>query len=161
MWSKTRPHFRHGQTLLPELWLYQGTSYWKSFCTRIKGFLNDNVTYAFSSAFSIEPDHKKDGQNDTPVVSQSQDDISVNEGDEEEKYMEKWYTPTQPQKQVGHRSKRVRFAKETKSQDTSPKPPQNSYYELGMNLVYKDGKGNNEAVVYEGESANGLNHTIR
>ena len=30
-----------------------------------------------------------------------------------------------------------------------------------MNLVYKDGKGNNEAVVYEGESANGLNHTIR
>ena len=30
-----------------------------------------------------------------------------------------------------------------------------------MNLDYKDGKGNNEAVVYEGESANGLLHIIR
>ena len=30
-----------------------------------------------------------------------------------------------------------------------------------MNLVYKDGKGNNEAVVYEGASANGLRHIIR
>ena len=94
------------------------------------------------------------------MVSQSQDDISVNEGDEEEKYMEKWYTPTQPPKQVGHSSKRVRFAKGTKSPTTSPKPPQNSDYELGMNLVYKDGKGNNEAVVYNGESANGLNHIV-
>ena len=30
-----------------------------------------------------------------------------------------------------------------------------------MNLVYRDGKGNNEAVVYEGASVNGLVHTIR
>ena len=66
--------------------MYQGTSYWKSFCIRIKGFLDDNVSYAFSSAFSIESGHEKDSQNDTPVVSQ--DDISVNEGDEEEEYME-------------------------------------------------------------------------
>ena len=157
--GKCERHFRHGQSLLPELWLYQGTSYWKSFCTRIKGFLDDKVSYAFSSAFSVEPSHETDGQDDTPVVSQ--DDISVNEGDEEDEYMEKWYTPPQPPMQVGHRPKRVRFAKETKSPTTSPEPPRNSDFELGMNLVYKDGKGNSEAVVYEGESANGLNHIIR
>ena len=39
-------------------------------------------------------------------------------------------------------------------------PPKNNC-ELGMNLVYKDGQGNNEAVVYEGASADGLSHTIR
>jgi len=30
-----------------------------------------------------------------------------------------------------------------------------------MNLVYNDSQGNNEAVVYEGASAEGLSHTIR
>jgi len=110
--GKHERHFRHGQSLLPELWLYQGTSYWKSFCTRIKGVLNDNISYAFSSAFSIEPGHEKDALSTTPVVSQ--DDISVNEGDEEEEHLEKWYAPTKkPHRDIGHRSKRVRFAEET------------------------------------------------
>ena len=43
----------------------------------------------FSSDFSIEPGNEEDGQSDTSVVSQSQDDISVNEGDEKEEYIKK------------------------------------------------------------------------
>ena len=43
---------------------------------------------------------------------------------------------------------------QTTDRDTNlnPKPSQNEFV-LGMDLVYKDGKGNNKAVVYEGASA--------
>ena len=34
-------------------------------------------------------------------------------------------------------------------------------FELGMNLVYRDGHGKNVPVVYEGASIDGLTHTIR
>ena len=34
-------------------------------------------------------------------------------------------------------------------------------FELGSNIYYKDGFGNNETVVYEGESADGHFHTVR
>lgn len=34
-------------------------------------------------------------------------------------------------------------------------------YALGSPLVYKDGKGNHEAVVYEGVSADGNRHIVR
>ena len=45
---------------------------------------------------------------------------------------------------------------------TSPDPNSSQFdFNLGMDLVYFDGKGNNLAVVYEGASANGLLHTIR
>ena len=33
-------------------------------------------------------------------------------------------------------------------------------FELGMDLVYRDDTGNNEAVVYKGASADGLFHTV-
>ena len=34
-------------------------------------------------------------------------------------------------------------------------------FKLGMDLMYRDGQGNNVAVVYEGVSADALTHTIR
>ncbi len=34
-------------------------------------------------------------------------------------------------------------------------------FQLGMSLLYKDGKGNNKAVVYEGASPDGRSHTVR
>ena len=34
-------------------------------------------------------------------------------------------------------------------------------FKLGMNIVYRDGKGNNVTIVYEGYRANGLLHNIR
>ncbi len=56
-------------------------------------------------------------------------------------------------------SKGVHFAKGTKEQ-TPVSPPISNNFELGMNLLYKDGQGNNEAVVYEGDTLNGK-HIVR
>ena len=36
-----------------------------------------------------------------------------------------------------------------------------SEFELGIDLLYKDGNGNNETVVYEGASIDGVHHTVR
>jgi hypothetical protein len=34
-------------------------------------------------------------------------------------------------------------------------------FKLGMNIIFKDGTGKSEHVVYEGATANGLKHVIR
>ena len=46
-------HFEHGDSTLPELRLYEGSSFFAAFCTRMKAYVNDKVNYAFSSAFSL------------------------------------------------------------------------------------------------------------
>ena len=49
--------FYHGERRLPELVLGTGFSYFSSFCTRVRRHYNDNVHYAFSSAYTvIEPE---------------------------------------------------------------------------------------------------------
>ena len=40
-------------------------------------------------------------------------------------------------------------------------PQQEVDYELGMDIVYRNGTGKNVPAVYEGASANGTKHTIR
>ena len=46
--------------------------------------------------------------------------------------------------------------------ESKAKPtPTNSSFELGIDLLYKYGNVNNDTVVYEGDSANGVNHTIQ
>ena len=96
--------FYHSERRLPELVLGTGFNYFSSFCTRVRRHYDDNVQYAFSSAYTvIEPETP-----DTPAV--------------------------------------ISPIKE---------------YALGSPLVYKDGKGNHEAVVYEGVSADGNRHIVR
>ena len=78
--GKHERHFQHGQSMFPELWLYQGNSYWKSFCVRMKQFLDDKVNYAFSSAFSIKPVTEQDDK--LPQQRHALNVVSDNEGDE-------------------------------------------------------------------------------
>jgi hypothetical protein len=53
--EKHERNFDHGDSLRPELWLYQGTTYFTAFCTRMRQYINDKIDYAFSSAFSMSP----------------------------------------------------------------------------------------------------------
>ena len=60
------------------------------------------------------------------------------------------------------RTKTVRFDPTSKG----PKQPKkrkhcDSDFEVGMDLLYKDGKGSNQPVVYEGAESNGLFHRVR
>jgi hypothetical protein len=48
-------NFTHGDSMLPEIMLYQGNGYFKAFCTRLQQSYNNGVAFAFSSAFSISP----------------------------------------------------------------------------------------------------------
>ena len=45
----------HGSTKMPELHLYVRHGYFNAFCTRVCKVFGDKVHYAFSSAFSMEP----------------------------------------------------------------------------------------------------------
>eukprot|EP00957_Ditylum_brightwellii_P069248 5257212-Ditylum_brightwellii.AAC.1 len=54
--GKHERHFMHGLIKLPELYLYVSTGYFNAFTMRIQMFLGDKVHYAFSSAFSLNPD---------------------------------------------------------------------------------------------------------
>ena len=51
--GKHERHFRHGSSLMPELFLYVGNGYFNAFCTRVHKVLSDKISYAFSSAYSI------------------------------------------------------------------------------------------------------------
>ncbi|KAL7523705.1 hypothetical protein ACHAXR_000296, partial [Thalassiosira sp. AJA248-18] len=126
-------HFTHGNSDLPELELYQGTSYFQSFCTRLGNFYQDNINFAFSSAYSICPD---------PAV------VSDTESDSEDDTEDEWYTPTPPPTSIPSASA---------SETVLTHPPQ--IFELGASLSYFDGQGKAMTVVYEGASPDGKMHT--
>ncbi|KAL7528961.1 hypothetical protein ACHAXR_004541, partial [Thalassiosira sp. AJA248-18] len=128
-------HFTHGNSDLPELELYQGTSYFHSFCTRLGNFYQDHVNFAFLSAYSICPD---------PAV------VSDTESDSEDDTEDEWYTPTPPPTSIPSAS-----VPETELTH----PPQ--FFELGASLSYFDGQGKAMTVVYEGASPDGKMHTVR
>ena len=51
---------------------------------------------------------------------------------------------------------------QSSNKDTSPDSNSSQFeFKLGMDLVYRDGKGNNTAVFYKRASDNGLIHTMR
>ena len=136
--GKHERHFQHGQTMLPELWLYQGNTYWKSFCLRIKQFLDDKVNYAFSLAFSISPTTEEN--KNQPQQRHIPNVVSDNEGDDSDDEEDDWYSPTQEEPDGQHQTKRVRFTPDTKSPKDTTQPPQNSPFELGINLFIQMGK---------------------
>eukprot|EP00957_Ditylum_brightwellii_P148781 11326828-Ditylum_brightwellii.AAC.1 len=84
--GKHEQHFMHGLSKLPELYLYVCTGYFKAHTTRIQKFLGDKVHYAFSSAFSLNPD---------PQISDptNLDAMIGPEGDHEDNPIYQWYCP--------------------------------------------------------------------
>ena len=130
--GKHERNFRHGESGLPELYLYVGKGYFTAFTTRIQSFLGDKVHFAFSSAFSLNPD--KLPTKDVTLADEGAMD---------------WYCPETVDSTI------------KSSAHCDDEPLTKIEFQLGMDLVYRDGKGNNEAVVYEGASADGLSHTIR
>ncbi len=84
--------------------------------------------------------------------------IPNDEDDEMDKV--KWYTPAHV-RQNEQSNKRVRFSKSTKP----PKPILHETPEIefkfSMNIIFKNGTGKSEHVVYKGATANGLKHVIR
>ncbi len=109
--------------------------------------MDDKINYAFSLAFTASPDGIPQ-----PHVIPNDDDDKMDEV--------KWYTPAHV-RHNGKSNKCVCFSKSTKK----PKPILHETPEielkLGMNIIFKDGTGKSEHVVYEGATANGLKHIMR
>ena len=144
--SKHERHFMHGLSELPELYLYVGTGYFNAFTTRINKFVGDKIHYAFSSAFSLDPNPQiGDPTNLEAMIGP--------EGDKANPISD-WYCP----------KKCDSVTTSIPSGDTDNNPTSTSKlfdFVLGMDLVYRDGKGNNVTAVYEGASADNLTHTVR
>ena len=147
--GKFERHFMHGSSELPELYLYVGTGYFQSFTSRLTKYFGDKVHYAFSSAFSLEPDPKLGDPTNIQTMLGPEGDIV-----EDENPISKWYCPETS-------DSRMSTGPSNKT-DTNPKPNCSQFdFKLGMDLVYRDGKGSNLPAVYEGATADGLTHTIR
>ena len=112
----------------------------------MKQYMNDSISYAFSSAFSIEPGFEN--QKVPHRIRSDSEDISVNEG-EESNY---WYVPSTCTKISTLLGTRVKFSSGTKPPPINNKPQGQTEFQLRMNLVCKDDKENNLAVVYDGVS---------
>ena len=81
-WDHHSRHFKHPDSQLPELCLYQGTGYFSAFSSRLQSTYNDNVHFDFSSAYSLDPASAVVYNNDSCKDSGSED----NEG---------WFFPMQ------------------------------------------------------------------
>ena len=144
--GKHERHFMHGESQLPELYLYVGTGYFEAFTTRIQKYFGDKVHYAFSSAFSLEPEL----QTDDP--SNLKDMLDPERGFKDENPLHQLYRP--------ETTATVICPKAIPDLNDNPNFSQFDF-KLGMDLVYRDGKGNNVAAVYERASADELTHTVR
>jgi hypothetical protein len=154
-------NFTHGDSTLPENLLYQGSKYFSAFCLRVRLQYDDKIAFAFSSAFSISP--------------QSQDDaalVSDNDGSEDEDMVpttcNTGYATIQP---VSHPLNEVEWYEPPPPPPKSlPRPPPiitplisllANLFELGMSLVFSDGTGCSETLVYKGVMPDGLTHTVQ
>ena len=70
--------FTHAISALPELVLYQGTGYFAASCTRIGNYYSDNVNFAFSSAYSLNPEAAIVSDSESDLESDSEDDAGDN-----------------------------------------------------------------------------------
>jgi hypothetical protein len=99
--GKHKWHVKHENIYLPELLTNEGKTYFTLFCTCISKFVNDEINYAFSLAFTTSPDGIIQ-----PHVIPNDDDDEMDEV--------KWYTPVHVQQS----NKCICFSKSTKP----PKP---------------------------------------
>ncbi len=109
--------------------------------------MDDKINYAFSLTFTTSPESIPQ-----PHVIPNDDYDEIDEV--------QWYTPAH-RHQNKQSNKHVHFSESTKP----PKPILHETpeikFKLGMNIIFKDGTGKSEHVVYEGATASGLNHVIR
>ncbi len=109
--------------------------------------MDDKINYAFSSAFTTSPDGIPQ-----PHVIPNDDNYKMDEV--------QWYTPANV-RQNEQSNKRVCFSESTKP----PKPILHKTpeieFKLGMNIIFEDGTGKSEHVVYKRATASGLKHVVR
>ena len=144
--GKHERHFMHGESQLPELYLYVGTGYFEAFTTRIRKYFGDKVHYAYSSAYSLEPELQPGDP------SNMKDMLDPERAFKDENPIHQWYSPETNDTAI--------CSKAPPDPDDIPNSSQFDF-KLGMDLVYRDGKGNNVTAVYEGASTDGLTHTVR
>ena len=152
----------HSSIQISELYLYVGHGYFNAFCTRINKLLGDKLHYAFSYAYSIDP-------NTNAAVPSNLHAIPYEEGCIGEKdplhqcYCTKTNDSNPPSSQSNNAtpepSTKVTWSSNTKPlvTDTSKKL---SYFQLVMDLLYHNSEGKTLPLVYEGASYNGLLHKI-
>ncbi len=145
--GKHQWHFKHGNTFLPELLTNKGEKYFIAFCTRISKFVDDKIKYAFSSVFTTSPDSIPQ-----PNVIPNDDNDEMNEV--------QWNTPAHVH-QNEQTNKCVCFSKSIKPPKPILQKTPEIEFKLGMNIIFKDGTGKSEHVVYKGATASGLKHVIR
>ena len=127
---------------LPELVLYQGTSYYKAFYTRVCKFYDSVVGHAFTTQYTMTPDKIRAADDEGETGQVDVDTIPDQR--------ETWYTPPYSSTQCH----------ECLDQTTGKKYP----FTLGQNLLYNRMVGKelkSDSVIYEGVDASGKNHLIR
>ena len=138
-----------------------GHGYFSAFCTRVHKHLGDKVHYAFSSAYLTAPETVAPTTTDPHVIPYENRDLDP------EDPIHQWYTP-EPDDKVSKAAPSINKTPIPKqnvywSNDTKlPTPNENKDsdgFQLGMELMYRDGQGKNLPVVYEGANADGLLHT--
>ncbi len=136
----------------PNFCCIRGQDIFKLFCTRISGFYDNMVAYAFSSAYTIAP------HVNAAVVSDLESD---NESNTDDVSAAKWYqplnetpTPAPPLMPVPPPATNADAVVNLPVQKTPG-------FDLGASLIYINGNGSSETVVYKGAMPNDLHHTIR
>jgi hypothetical protein len=149
--GKHTRHFKHRDSILPEILLHPGHRYFSAFCLRLWKCYNDNIAFAFSSSFPIFPSHNEtaalvsnDGDSDNKNFPDSlcgtQNNGYSNTQDSKGEY---WYSPPPP----------LSIPPPSPSPPPPPKLPsfaaQSNSFELGMSLNFYNGTSHAEMVVYK------------
>jgi hypothetical protein len=154
--GKHERHFCHDERSLPILFLETGNNYFGAFCTQVTRLYSDLVHYAFSSAYSVIPDE------DTP--------LRPSKGGRRLSGKDASPLPTSDinSSLPAHSSYQFEPDKSL-PMFTTPMPSHKgailvvtpeSDFELGQDVLYTNGAGNQERVVYEGATPDGLWGTL-
>ena len=111
---------------------------------RMKGYLGDIVHYAFSSAFPISSDTVHGSKEDGPEATLVSDDKDT--------YVVR--------KMIAASKTTVLFGTSLRNL-ISQSLTNHNVFELGLNLILKDRKGNSVPVVYKGVAADRIARTVR
>ncbi len=154
--GKHEHHFCHDKRSLPILFLETGNNYFGAFCTQVTRLYRDLVHYAFSSAYSVIPDE------DTPLCSSkggrrlsNKDASLLSASDINSSLPARSSYRLEPEKSLPTFTTPMPSHEEAKLVVT-PK----SDFELGQDVLYTDGAGNQERVVHKGATPDGLWHTL-
>ncbi len=150
--GKQECHFCHNKRSLPILFHKTGNNYFGAFYTWITRLYRGSVQYAFSSAYSVIPDE------DTPLCSRkggrrlsNNDALPIPASDIDSSLPARSSYQFEPDKSL------PMFTTQMPSHEgaTSVVTPK-SDFQFGQDVLYNDGAGNQERVVYKGTTPDGL-----